>query len=99
MAVFRFDSGPHLRQRPDNASHRPTPDTFVPSQYRIAILPGQDAGDQPHCRPAIAAVEIANGLAKAAFPDTVNGDPRPLVLYFSAECVEAIERRGAIHAC
>ena len=58
IASPALDLGAHKGKRLYDAPHRSFPDGGVPGQGHREILSRQDAADQPHGSPAVAAVQI-----------------------------------------
>jgi hypothetical protein len=63
---------PHPGERLRYAIHRPRAQRFVAGQLEPAGLSGQHAGQQPHQRPGVRAVDRLVRRLEATEPDPVN---------------------------
>jgi hypothetical protein len=70
----------HGPQRLGDPLHRTRAQRRVADERELAVLPGQDPGDQAKERARVAAVDRLAGRAEASEPDPVHAQPVGLVL-------------------
>jgi len=87
-----------LPQRLDHAPHRPPPERGVAVQSRRERPAGEDAGEQPHRRAGIAAVDDFLGRAEP-LPAFAFDREQPIVAgNFYAESLERLDRTVVVLA-
>ena len=96
MAVSRLDARSHRPQRLRDPLHGPPAERVVPGQHEAALLARQDAGEEPHERARVPAVEWPGRLAQPAEPDTADADPFPLHGHVRAQSAHSRGRRERV---